>query len=230
MTTSNDPDEIRADIERTRGTLSNDVDDLAESVKPKSVARRQVDKVKDAVGGVKDRVMGSDEDDYSSSTVGGKASAAKDAVADKAYATKDAVADKAYAAKDTVSEKASEASEAVREAPATVKRKTQGNPLAAGVIAFGLGMLVSSLIPSSEKERQAVSQLQENLEPVKQKATEVARDMGESLRPAAQEAAESVKGTAQESVESLKQEGQSAAQDVKDQTKGSKETVQQQTS
>jgi hypothetical protein len=230
MTTSNDPDEIRADIERTRATLSDDVDDLAESVKPKSVARRQVDKVKDAVGGVKDRVMGSDEDDYSSSTVGGKASAAKDAVADKAYATKDAVADKAYAAKDTVSEKASEASEAVREAPATVKRKTQGNPLAAGVIAFGLGMLVSSLIPSSEKERQAVSQLQENLEPVKQKATEVARDMGESLKPAAQEAAESVKGTAQEGVESVKQEGQSAAQDVKDQTKGSKETVQQQTS
>jgi hypothetical protein len=230
MTTSNDPDEIRADIERTRATLSDDVDNLAESVKPKSVARRQVDKVKDAVGGVKDRVMGSDEDDYSSSTVGGKASAAKDAVADKAYATKDAVADKAYAAKDTVSEKASEASEAVREAPATVKRKTQGNPLAAGVIAFGLGMLVSSLIPSSEKERQAVSQLQENLEPVKQKATEVARDMGESLKPAAQEAAESVKGTAQEGVESVKQEGQSAAQDVKDQTKGSKETVQQQTS
>src|SRR5215217_408100 len=220
MTTSNDPDEIRADIERTRATLSNDVDDLAESVKPQSVARRQVDKVKDAVGNVKDRVMGSDEDD----------SGALGTVTDKASAAKDAVADKAYAAKDTVSGKASQAGEAVRETPTTVKRKTQGNPLAAGVIAFGLGMLVSSLIPSSEKERQAVSQLQENLEPVKQKATEVARDMGESLRPAAQEAAESVKGTAQESVESLKQEGQSAAQDVKDQTKGSKETVQQQTS
>ena len=229
MTTSNDPDEIRADIERTRATLSDDVDDLAESVKPKSVARRQVDKVKDAVGSVKDRVMGSDEDDYStSSTVGDKASAAKDAVSDRAYAAKDAVADKAYAAKDTVSEKASDAADAVREAPATLKRKAQGNPLAAGVIAFGLGMLVSSLIPSSEKERRAVSTLQENLEPVKQKATEVARDMGESLKPAAQEAAESVKSTAQEGVESVKQEGQSAAQDVKGQARDSKDTVQQQ--
>ena len=229
MTTSNDPDEIRADIERTRATLSDDVDDLAESVKPKSVARRQVDKVKDAVGNVKDRVMGSDEDDYStSSTVGDRASATRDAVADRAYAAKDAVADKAYAAKDTVSEKASDAADAVREAPATLKRKAQGNPLAAGVIAFGLGMLVSSLIPSSEKERQAVSTLQENLEPVKQKATEVARDMGESLRPAAQEAAESVKSTAQEGVESVKQEGQSAAQDVKGQARDSKDTVQQQ--
>jgi ElaB/YqjD/DUF883 family membrane-anchored ribosome-binding protein len=202
MTTSNDPDEIRADIERTRATLSDDVDDLAESVKPKSVARRQVDKVKDAAGSLKDRVMGSDEDDYSSSST----------VGDKASAAKDAVADKAYAARDTVSEKASDAADAVREAPATLKRKAQGNPLAAGMIAFGLGMLVSSLIPSSEKERQAVSQLQDNLEPVKQKAAEVAQDVGESLKPAAQEAAESMKTTAQEGVESVKQEGQSAAQ------------------
>jgi ElaB/YqjD/DUF883 family membrane-anchored ribosome-binding protein len=221
MTTSNDPDEIRADIERTRATLSDDVDDLAESVKPRSVARRQVDKVKDAVGGVKDRVMGSD-DDYDTGAMG--------TVSDKAYAARDAVADKAYAAKDTVSEKASDAAEAVREAPTAVKRKTQGNPLAAGVIAFGLGMLVSSLIPSSEKERQAVSTLQDNLEPVKQKATEVARDMGESLRPAAQEAAESVKSTAQEGVESVKQEGQAAAQDVKGQARDSKDTVRQQSS
>jgi ElaB/YqjD/DUF883 family membrane-anchored ribosome-binding protein len=221
MTTSNDPDEIRADIERTRAALSDDVDDLAESVKPRSVARRQVDKVKDAVGGVKDRVMGSD-DDYDTGAMG--------TVSDKAYAARDAVADKAYAAKDTVSERASEAAEAVREAPTAVKQKTQGNPLAAGVIAFGLGMLVSSLIPSSEKERRAVSTLQDNLEPVKQKATEVARDMGESLRPAAQDAAESVKSTAQEGVESVRQEGQAAAQDVKDQARDSKETVQHQSS
>jgi ElaB/YqjD/DUF883 family membrane-anchored ribosome-binding protein len=219
MTTSNDPDEIRADIERTRATLSNDVDDLAESVKPKSVAQRQVDKVKDAAGSLKDRVMGSDDDDYSSSTVGDKASAAKDAVADRAYA-----------ARDTVSEKASDAADAVREAPTTLKRKAQGNPLAAGVIAFGLGMLVSSLIPSSEKERRAVSQLQDNLEPVKQKATEVAQDVGENLRPAAQEAAQSVKSTAQEGVENVKQEGQSAAQDVKGQARDSKDTMQQQSS
>jgi hypothetical protein len=222
MTTSNDPDEIRADIERTRAALSDDVDDLAESVNPKNVAQRQVDKVKEAASNVKDRVMGSDDDEYSGSTVGG--------VSDKAYAAKDAVADKAYAAKDTVSERASEAGEAVRQTPRRIRRKAQGNPLGAGVIAFGLGMLVSSLIPSTEKEREAVSQLQENLEPLKEKAAEVAKDVGESLKPAAQEAADSVRETAQEGVENVKQEGQSAAQDVKYQAQASKETVQQQSS
>jgi Protein of unknown function (DUF3618) len=211
MTTSNDPDEIRADIERTRAALSDDVDDLAESVKPKNVAGRQVGKVKEAASSIKDRVMGSDDDDYSGSAVG-------------------TVGDKAYSAKDTVSEKASEAGEAVRQAPRRMRRKAQGNPLAAGVIAFGLGMLVSSLIPSTEKEREAVFQLQDNLEPVKERATEVAKDIGENLKPAAQEAAESVRTTAQEGAENVKQEGQSAAADVKDQAQTSKDTVQQQSS
>jgi hypothetical protein len=222
MTTSNDPDEIRADIERTRAALSDDVDELAESVKPKNVAQRQVDKVKEAASNVKDRVMGSDDDDYSDSTVG--------TVGDKASSVKEAVADKAYVAKGTLGEKASEAGVAVKGAPRRVKQTAQGNPLAAGVIAFGLGMLVSSLIPSSEKERETVSQLQDNLEPVKEKAAEVAKDVGESLKPAAQEAAESVKTTAQEGVETVKQEGQSAAQDVRGQAQESKETVQQQRS
>jgi len=233
MTTSNDPDEIRADIERTRAALSDDVDDLAESVKPKNVAGRQVGKVKEAASNIKERVMGSDDDDVSTGAVGtvsDKASSAKDAVADRAYAAKDAVADRAYGAKDTASQKASGARDAVREAPRRMKRRAQGNPLAAGVVAFGLGMLVSSLIPSSEKEREAVSQLQGNLEPVKEKATEFAKDVGEGLKPAAQEAAASVKTTAQEGVETVRQEGQSAAQDVKDQAQASKETVQQQRS
>jgi hypothetical protein len=222
MTTSNDPDEIRADIERTRAALSNDVDELAETVKPKNVAQRQVDKVKEAASNVKERVMGSNDDDYSGSAVG--------TVTDSASSARDAVAGKAYAARDTVSEKASEARGAVSRAPMAVKQKAQGNPLAAGVIAFGLGMLVSSLIPATEKERQAVSQLQENLEPVKEKASELAREVGESLKPAAQEAAQSVKAVATEGAQNVKQEGAAAAAEIKDQAQTSKETVQQQRS
>jgi Protein of unknown function (DUF3618) len=222
MTTSNDPDEIRADIERTRAALSNDVDELAETVNPKNVAQRQVDKVKEAASNVKERVMGSNDDDYSGSAVG--------TVTDSASSARDAVAGKAYAARDTVSEKASEARGAVSRAPTAVKQKAQGNPLAAGVIAFGLGMLVSSLIPATEKERQAVSQLQENLEPVKEKASELAREVGESLKPAAQEAAQSVKAVAAEGAQNVKQEGAAAAAEIKDQAQTSKETVQQQRS
>jgi hypothetical protein len=55
---SRDPEIIRADIERTRVTLGADVDAVADKVTPSKVVGRQTDRVKSAVGGVKDRVMG----------------------------------------------------------------------------------------------------------------------------------------------------------------------------
>lgn len=58
---TNDPDVIRADIERTRGDLSRDVNALGEAVSPGNVAKRQASKVGEKVSGaatsVKERVM-----------------------------------------------------------------------------------------------------------------------------------------------------------------------------
>lgn len=43
----------------------------------------------------------------------------------------------------------------------TIERQTEGHPLAAGLIAFGAGWLISSLMPASEKEARAAQQLVE---------------------------------------------------------------------
>ncbi|MBO0595814.1 DUF3618 domain-containing protein [Nesterenkonia sp. E16_7] len=56
------PEEIRADIERTRSSLSLDVDAVADKVSPSKVAQRQTEKVRNTVGGWKDHVMGSADD------------------------------------------------------------------------------------------------------------------------------------------------------------------------
>ncbi|MCT1606801.1 DUF3618 domain-containing protein [Nesterenkonia massiliensis] len=56
------PDEIREDIERTRSELSQDVDALSEKVSPSKVAHRQTEKVRDTVTGWKDKVMGTAND------------------------------------------------------------------------------------------------------------------------------------------------------------------------
>ena len=53
-----DPEVIREEIERTRQELGDDVDALADKVNPTKIAQRQTDKVKGALGNVKDRVMG----------------------------------------------------------------------------------------------------------------------------------------------------------------------------
>src|ERR1700710_2194954 len=72
------PDQIRADIERTRGNLSADVNALGNSVSPGNVARRQVDKARGAGVAVKDRVMGATSS--AGSSVNLAASSASDAV------------------------------------------------------------------------------------------------------------------------------------------------------
>ena len=213
MTTSNDPDEIRAEIERTRAALSDDVDALTDTANPKNIARRQVGKAKGALTDVKDRVMGVGDD-------------VKERVMGAGENAKDRVVGTGENLAGTVQDKASAVGDAVTSAPETAKAKTRGNPLAAGLIAFGAGMVISSLIPSSQKEQQAVSNLQSNLEPLKEKATEVAKDFGQQLKEPAQEAAESVKSTAAEGVQNVKDEGLAAKDEVQGQAEESKANVQ----
>ena len=59
---SDSPDEIRADIERTRHDLGRDVDALADEVSPSKIVDRQVDKVRGAFTSVRERVMGAADD------------------------------------------------------------------------------------------------------------------------------------------------------------------------
>ena len=220
MTTSNDPEAIRRQIEQTQRELSYDVDALNEKVNPSRVMDRRVSAAKGRVSRDKDRVMGS----------------AHDTRAAAQYRTQNAagtVQDKAQGAAETVQDAAQQAAHAVQQAPDTIVRQTQGNPLAAGLIAFGVGWLVSSLLPASERERQlaeqAESAVREHKDTLLQPAKEAAQEIREELQPAAQQAVQEVKSTAQDAAQTVKQEGQSAAQDVQGQAQESRQTVQSQT-
>ena len=63
---SQSPDEIRAEIERTRAALSADVDELGHEASPSTQVHRQTDKVKGRVTDLKERVMGAAHDASSS--------------------------------------------------------------------------------------------------------------------------------------------------------------------
>ena len=79
-TTNNDPDAIRAEIDRTRGRLSEDVDVLTESVRPSSVAKRTAQRATSRASRLKETVMGTAHDTTSagSEKAHGDAEAVKD--------------------------------------------------------------------------------------------------------------------------------------------------------
>ena len=66
MTTTNDPDQIRREIDRTQQRLSEDVDVLTESVRPSSVAKRTGQRVTGRASRLKESVMGTAHDTTSS--------------------------------------------------------------------------------------------------------------------------------------------------------------------
>ena len=216
MTTS-DPEVIRRQIEDTRRELSYDVDALNEKVNPARVVDRRVTAAKGRLTSVKEKVMGSAHDTTSS---------AHGIASDAAGSVQNA----ASSAAGTVQDAASSAAGAIQQAPDAVVRQTQGNPMAAGLIAFGVGWLVSSLLPASEKEKQlaqqAESAVREHKDAILEPAKQAAQEIGEQLKPAAQEAVDSVKSTAQDAAATVKDEGKSAAADVQGQAAQSKQKVQ----
>ena len=104
-------------------------------------------------------------------------------------------------------------------APEALRRQTQGNPLAAGLIAFGAGLLVSSLIPETEREQK----LAEGIQPL------VSDVVGEA-RQAASAVAQELKEPAEQAVQDVKDVAQQAASQVRDTAQGSVDEVRQQAS
>lgn len=228
--TSSDPDVIRRQIEDTRRELSYDVDALNEKVNPARVVDRRVTAAKGRMTTLKDKVMGSAHD--TTHHAQGVASNAAGSVQGAASSAAGSVQDAASTAADTVQGAAASAASAVQQAPDTIVRQTQGNPLAAGLIAFGVGWLVSSLMPASEKEKQLAQQaetaIRENKDALLEPAKQAAQEIGDELKPAAQQAMESVKSTAQDAATTVTEEGKSAAADVQGHAKQAKSTVQSQ--
>ena len=175
---SDNPDEIRANIEATRYELSGNVDALADKVDPSKIADRQAAKVKGAFGSVKDRIMGAASD---------------------------------------VQDNAGSATDAVAGAGQRVAAKAQGNPLAVGLIAFGVGLLAASLIPASGKEKEVAADLKDKAQPLVDQVTNAARDVAGNLQQPAQDAAAAVKDTATDAATAVKDEATGAVADVKDQ-------------
>jgi len=201
---SSNPDEIRRDIERTRRELSSDVDLLTEKVSPTKVMERRVERARGAVSSVKEKVMGSATD------------------------TKGAAGAGLGSAQDKLSSAASTVADTASSAPQMARRKAQGNPLAAGVIAFGAGWLLSSLLPASEKEQQAATALKDKASEHSDKLTEPLSQAAQNLREPAQQAAESIKSSASDAASTVKDETRSATGEVSDQAKQAKENVAQQ--
>ncbi len=200
------PEELRREIEETRLDLSRDVDLLNEKVSPGRIVGRRVERGKGAVVGLKERVMGTSP--TGTSSLGERAGSMSDRAG-------------------------SALSDAVTSGPSMARQRTQGNPLAAGLIAFASGWLISSLLPASKPEEQAARAVQDKASdlagPAKEQLSQAAQEIKDNLQEPAQQAVEAVRESATQAAETVRSDGQSAAQTVGDEAKSSTRAVREST-
>ncbi|MBO1756496.1 DUF3618 domain-containing protein [Allobranchiibius sp. CTAmp26] len=184
-----DPDQLAANTRQTQDALAGDVSRLTDRVNPQRFVGTRREKVSQGLGAIKDRVMG----------VGTSA----------AQAAKEGAAWAAGSAQDATSN-------AAGSAPDVVRGQAQGNPVAAGLIAFGAGWLLSSLLPASEAEQKAAARVEEQAGGVTESVKQSAQEVAGNLKEPAKEAARSVQGTAQEAANRTTEHAKRATADVRD--------------
>ena len=184
--------EVRRDIEDTRDEMSDTIDAIADRTSPSRILGRRRQWVADRLRAARIQVMGTAEQ-----VVEG----AEDAV---------------DGARDSTGRMVGNARDVSDQARQAVRAQTQGNPLAAGVIAFGAGLLVAYVVPSSRPERRVARQVRKQAEPVVAELTEAGREVADDLTSHAREAADEVKQAATESARQVADDAKDKAQTVRD--------------
>ena len=107
-------------------------------------------------------------------------------------------------------------------APGQLRGQAAGNPLAAGVIAIGVGWLLGSLLPASAAEKDAAAAAEDKARPTLEGA---AREAAASLQDSAQQAAQSVRDSAAGAAATVKDEAASSAHEVRNQAQAARGAV-----
>ena len=99
-----------------------------------------------------------------------------------------------------------EVTDTVSTAPDQVMARTRGNPLAAGVIAFGAGALIASLLPETPTERKLAATLQPGVQEATSRLTEAGRNIADDLKDDVKEGVENIRDTAASAAQGMKEQ------------------------
>ena len=133
----------------------------------------------------------------------------------------------AHSVRESAGDTASGSGARVRETTSgftdTAQNRVEGSPLAAGLVAFGVGVVVAGLAPASGAEsrasRRLVDTAKEQGAPVAEAVKTSGQEMASGLGDKATEAVQDVKDTAKQSASRVKNEASSSADTVRSETR-----------
>jgi len=102
----------------------------------------------------------------------------------------------------------------VQQAPETIADQARGNPLAAGLVAFGVGLLVATAFPQTETEQRVVDAARPQLDSAKDELREAGRDLAEGAKEEAKSAAQEVSSAGRDAASNIAGEAKASARSV----------------
>lgn len=138
---------------------------------------------------------------------------------------RDRVMGTASDAGQTIGDTAGGTVDTIKGAPEAVVQHTQGNPLVAGAVAFGVGVLVASVFPATSKEQEVADQLKDKAQPLADDLKQTGQAIAEHLKEPAREAVESVKQAATEGQQAVTDTAKDAADSTRHAAREGTETV-----
>jgi hypothetical protein len=118
-----------------------------------------------------------------------------------------------------VGEKAQEAAHAVQHAPEQIATQTRGNPLAAGLVAFGAGMVLATAMPRSKTEQRLASEAQPQMQRIREDLRQAGREIASDAKEHAREAADDLRSSGAEAAQRVQEEAKSSAEHLRDETR-----------
>jgi ElaB/YqjD/DUF883 family membrane-anchored ribosome-binding protein len=207
-------DALREDIERQRQSIGYTVDQIQNRVSPGRITARGRYRVRRWLIDTKDQVMGNDQSEYPwerwSRDVSQKAGDMSERAADAVTEAKDTLSEKVGDMSDRAADAVAGAKDSLAEAPTKLRQKTEGNPLAVGLIAFGGGMLAGALLPESRVEGRAVRRVEPALAGAASEAGHIARDIADDVKESTGASVEQVKEKASAAAGNVKEEAREA--------------------
>jgi len=181
-------EEAQAQIAQSRAELTATADDLHDRLSPRRMVSRQGQRMGSRFGAIRESVMG-----------------APTGTMERMSHTLEQGSDAAGVGLDKL-----------RQMPDSARGSAQGNPLAAGLVAFGAGLLMASMVPVSRTEREAAPSVAQSLGPAVDHIQSAAKEVGSDVKDDAKEAAQHVQTVGTKATQNVADHGRSAAREVAD--------------
>lgn len=189
-------DELRRDAQYQRERMGDTLEAIGDRLSPERIVQRRKAAIGQTFRHAKEAVMGSPDYAEAGST-GGLRGRAEDVASSAGEALQNAT-------------------EHVQQAPQALASQTRGNPLAAGLIAFGVGALFATVLPKSRTEARLVDEARPQLQSAAEELKEAGRAVAADAKERTAAAVEEVKAAGSDATELVRDQARQSADRVRD--------------